>query len=57
MYNIENNNSKQGADTMEHEIYAAGEGYFLCPMTDADRADYEELQQQTYGDDSDKLEL
>ena len=38
---------------MEHEIYAAGEGYFLCPMTDADRADYEELQQQTYGKDSD----
>lgn len=42
---------------MEREIYAAGEGYILSPMTDADRADYKELQQQTYGDDSDKLEL
>lgn len=38
---------------MEREIYAAGEGYILCPMTDADRADYEELQRQTHADDFD----
>ncbi|MGN0649286.1 MAG: GNAT family N-acetyltransferase [Oscillospiraceae bacterium] len=38
---------------MEREIYAAGEGYILSPMTAADREDYEELQQQTYGEDSD----
>lgn len=37
---------------MEREIYAADEGYFLCPMTDADRADYEELQRQTDGKES-----
>lgn len=37
---------------MEREIYAAGEDYILCPMTDADRADYEELQRQTDGNDS-----
>lgn len=37
---------------MEREIYAAGEGYILTPMTDADRANYEELLRQTDGNDS-----
>ena len=37
---------------MERKIYAAGEGYILSPITDADRADYEELQRQTDGNDS-----
>lgn len=37
---------------MEREIYAAGEDYILCPMTDADRANYEELLRQTDGNDS-----
>ena len=38
---------------MEREIYAAGKDYILCPMTDADRADYEELQRQINDDDFD----
>ena len=37
---------------MERKIYAAGEGYILSPITDADRANYEELLRQTDGNDS-----
>ena len=40
---------------MEHEIFAAGEGYFLCPMTDADIENYEELQHSISGEDSEYL--
>lgn len=40
---------------MEHEIYAAGEGYFLCPMTDDDIENYEELQHSINGESSEYL--
>ena len=40
---------------MEHEIYAAGEGYFLCPMTDADIENYEKLQYSISGEVSEYL--
>ena len=40
---------------MEHEIYGAGEGYFLCPMTDADIENYEELQYRISGEGSEYL--
>lgn len=39
-------------EKMVREIYAADEGYVLCPMTDADRAYYEELQRQIDEDGS-----
>ena len=37
---------------MEHEIYVADDGYILCHISDADRADYEELLRQTDGKES-----
>lgn len=40
---------------MEHEIFTAGEGYFLCPMTDADIENYEELQHSISGEGSEYL--
>ena len=40
---------------MEHEIFAAGEGYYLCPMTDADIENYEELQHSISGEGSEYL--